>query len=83
MLSIDTPETLKNWFMDQLSRHLFDTGYTMKTVDEQQSGAWTLVLHVPAQRLDVARIIRVMERARVCGSMGMSVDLPNLCVTVH
>ena len=60
---MDTSEQLKLQLMTKLSHHLRCHGYVIEYTEEQMAGTWTVVLHMPGQRLDTNRLLRHLDRA--------------------
>ena len=82
VLSVDTPEKQIMLFMALLRQHLSWNGIIVEHAHERQAGTWTVVLHTPAERLDVTRVMQAMGQAGVCGPTGVSGNLPRSAVCI-
>lgn len=59
IVNVDTPETVQDAFMMEIRRQLRNKGLILECREEQQ--VWTVLLHVPGQRLDTARVLQCLH----------------------
>lgn len=56
VVNLDTPDRIRSAFFEEIQRHLQSRGFTLHITEEPQ--AWTMLLHVPGQRLDTAHVLK-------------------------